>query len=166
MTTSTTNASSHLPRHGAGLLLLAALLSLSACVHSAPPAGAAAAPPDPSGMMAMCPMSVPGTQVYAADTANGEALTFTTAPDQVPELRIRVHAMANMHNQRHGGMGGGPAMGGMMMPPPSRAWVEDVENGARISISPNDSADLEKLRSAVRMHATHMQQHGCSMAKM
>ena len=165
MTTSTTDARRYLPRHGTALLLL---VSLSACVHSAPPAGAAAAPPDKSGMMmAMCPMSVPGTQVYAADTANGEALTFTTAPDQTAELRIRVHAMANMHNQRHGGAGGGPAMmEGMPMPPPSRAWVEDVQNGARISLTPNDPADLEKLRSAARMHATHMQQHGCSMAKM
>jgi len=119
-------------------------------------------------MMAMCPMTVPGTQVFAADTANGEALTFTTTPDQVTELRIRVHAMGNMHNQRHGGVGGGEGMmggmkGGKMTPPPSRAWVDDVENGARISMTPNDSADLQKLQSAVRMHAEHMQRHGCGM---
>jgi hypothetical protein len=146
---------------GAAFLLpLFALAILSACVHSAQPAEDR----DRSGMMEMCPMTVPGTVVNAADTANGEALTFTTtAPDQVAELRIRVHAMANMHNQHHGGMGGGERMGGMMMPPPSRAWVEDVENGARISMTPNDLTDLQKLQSAVRMHAAHMQQHGCRM---
>jgi hypothetical protein len=159
------SSKSYLSKARAAFLpLLSALVFLSACVHSAQPA--ATAPPD-QGMMAMCPMTVPGTQVYAADTANGEALTFTTAPAQAAELRIRVHAMGNMHNQRHGGMGGGQAMGGMMgsmiMPPPSRAWVEDVENGARISMTPNDPADLQKLQSAVRMHATHMQQHGCRM---
>lgn len=159
-----TTSKSYRSRSGAPFLLLFALVILSACAHAAP-SGQAAAPPDQ--MMAMCPMTVPGTQVYAADTANGEALTFTTSPDQVAELRIRVHAMGNMHNQRHGGMGGGQAMGGMMgsmiMPPPSRAWVDDVENGARISMTPNDPADLQKLQSAVRMHATHMQQHGCRM---
>jgi hypothetical protein len=148
----------HLSSIGAAfLLLLSALVILSGCAHSAQP------PPDQGGMMAMCPMTVPGTQVYAADTANGEALTFTTGPDQVAELRIRVHGMANMHNQRHGGMGGGQGMGGMRKSPPSRAWVEDVENGARIAMTPNDPADLQKLQSAVRMHATHMQQHGCRM---
>jgi len=158
MTTSTTDARRYLPRHGTALLLL---VSLSACVHSAPPAGAAAAPPDKSGMMmAMCPMSVPGTQVYAADTANGEALTFTAAPAQVAELRIRVHAMANMHNQHHGDLGGQGT--GATKPPPSSAWVEDVENGARIAMTPTDPADLLKLQSAVRMHAAHLQQHGCS----
>jgi hypothetical protein len=153
------------------LLPLSAIGILTACFHTGQPAGSATEPPDSSGMMAMCPMTVPGTQVYAADTANGEALTFTTSsPDQVAELRIRVHAMANMHNQRHGGMGGGEGMGGagmgggkMMMPPPSHAWVEDVENGARISMTPNDAADLQKLQGAVRMHAEHMQRHGCAM---
>jgi len=129
-------------------------------------------------MMAMCPMNVPGTHVSASDIADGEALAFTTTPDQVDELRTRVRAMADMHNQHHGvgkdgmhhegmsggGMGaGGERMGGMMMPPPSRAAVEDLANGARIVVTPNSSADLQKLQSAVRMHAQHMEQHGCGM---
>jgi len=156
-----TNTKSNLFKPGAAfLLLLPALVTLSACYHS----GHRAERPDRDEMMAMCPMTVLGTQVYPADTANGEALTFTTtASDQVAELRMRVHGMANMHNQHHGGMGGGHRMGGMMKSPPSRAWVEDVENGARISMTPNDSADLQKLQSAVRMHAAHLQQHGCRM---
>jgi len=142
------------------LALLASPVVLAACVHPAPPPAAA---PDP-GMAAMCPMTVPGTQVFAADTANGSALTFTTAPDRAAELRIRVHAMGNMHNQRHAGMGGDEKMGGkMMMPPPSRAWVEDVDGGARISMTPNDPADLLKLQSSVRAHAEHLQRHGCAM---
>jgi len=152
-----TTPRSHLLKPGPDVLvLLSALVILSACVSSSQ----AAKPPEPSGMMAMCPMTVPGTQVYAADTANGEALTFTTAPAQVAELRIRVHAMANMHNQHHGDLGGQGT--GATKPPPSSAWVEDVENGARIAMTPTDPADLLKLQSAVRMHAAHLQQHGCS----
>ena len=165
----------------------------AACAHSPPeqaapapeahPARAAPAPGRPGGMMAMCPMSVPGTQVSATDTADGEALTFTTTPDQVAELRSRVHAMADMHNQHHsGGEGGMHEHGmhehgmhghgmhghegmtsGMAMPPPSRATVEDLANGARILVTPNDAADLQKLQSAVRGHAQHMSQHGCGM---
>jgi hypothetical protein len=154
------NAKAFLSTPGAALLLLLTSPAiLTACMHAAQPA---AAPADP-GMMAMCPMTVPGTQVYAADTANGSALTFTTSPDQVAELRVRVHAMANMHNQRHGGTGGDEKMGGKMTPPPSRAWVEEIDNGARIAMTPNDPGNLLKLQSSVRAHAEHLQRHGCAM---
>lgn len=133
------------------------------------------------GMGGMCPMSVPGTEVAAEDTASGEAVTFTTrSADQVPALRERVHAMADMHNAHHaggdaghggmhgmhGGMGGGTSGGGMEgmeMPPPSQATVEDLPDGARILVSPKDPADLERLQSTVRRHATHMREHGCPM---
>ncbi len=131
-------------------------------------------------------MSVPGTQVAAADTPDGEAVSFTTTPDRVEELRARVHAMADVHNRRHagameehggmhGGMMGGGMTGGMgssgeaadqtsTMPPPSRAAVEDVQSGARLVVTPNDPADLERLRSVVRMRAQHMQESGtCEM---
>ncbi len=144
----------------------------------------------PTGMSAMsmqnCPMSVPGTQVAAADIPDGESITFTTSPDRAADLRARVHAMADMHNRhhqgggmeemhggmQHGGMMGGGSMGSSsagadqmaMMPPPSRASVEDVEGGARIVVTPNDPADLDRLRSAVRMHAQHMRDGGqCEM---
>jgi hypothetical protein len=136
-----------------------------------------------AGMMQMCPMAVPGTQVSAADTAGGEAITFTTTPDALADLRSRVGAMADMHNQHHqgggadsmhaggmqgmhGGMmgGGAGAMHGGMMPPPSRAVVEDVAGGARIVVTPNDPADLDPLRTTLRAHAQHMQETGqCGM---
>lgn len=142
-----------------------------------------------AAMMQACPMAVPGTQVAVSDTAGGEALTFTTAGGDVGELRRRTSAMAAMHDrmgagarmeQMQGGMapgggmmgpgiGGGSMGGGQgggghgMTMPPSRAAVEDVENGARIVVTPNDPADLERVRSAVRMRAKHMQQRGCEM---
>jgi hypothetical protein len=118
-------------------------------------------------------MSVPGTKLAAADTSTGEAITFTTTPDQAAALRERVHAMADVHNRHHasgdadhggmGGMHGGWMMGDMQMPPPSRAAVEDLPDGARIIVTPNDPADLDRLQKTVRMHAEHMQQHGCGM---
>lgn len=156
----------------------------TACMHAGRAAPAASTQPATAapagGMAGMCPMSVPGTKVSAADTATGEALTFTTTPDQAAALREKVHAMADMHNRHHasgeaghGGMGGGmmgggmagESMGGMQMPPPSRAVVEDLPEGARIVVTPNDPVDLQRLQSTVRSHAEHMQQDGCGMMR-
>ncbi len=145
-------------------------------------AGSAAPRGMESTPMEACPMAVPGTQVAVTETRDGEAVTFTTSPDQAGELRARVHAMADMHNRHHqdgrgmemhGGMHHGSMMGGgsmgssggggdamAMMPPPSRAAVEDVEGGARLVVTPNDPADLDRLRSTVRMHAERMRQTG------
>lgn len=170
------------------------LIITSACMahhvadaHSPASPGTASvtSPGTPSGMSAdVCPMAVPGVQLSAADTQDGEAVTFTTSADRMADLRARVHAMADMHNRHHqAGEGGmhhgnhGDAMGGgstgsggdshaMMMPPPSRAAVEDVAGGARLVVTPNDPADLEPLRAAVRTHAEHMRQTGtCGMGE-
>jgi len=137
--------------------------------------------------MADCPMSVAGTKVSTADTADGAALTFsTTTPDKVVELRRRVHAAGEMHNKNHGAtraredmmgdgakngmtesghmMGGttgsGHMMGGTMMPQ-SHATVADVDQGARITVTPIASADLKELQSAMHARAERMQLHGC-----
>lgn len=163
---------------------MGAVVSTACMAGHAAHVTAAAASPQPQqspavmGSMSMqsCPMAIPGTQVSAADTPNGESITFTTSPDQAADLRARVAAMADMHNRHHGDgmgsmhgdmkhgqmMGGGEHMG--MMPPPSHAAVEDVEGGARIVVTPNDPADLDGLRSTVRIHAEHMQKSGtCEM---
>lgn len=142
---------------------------LSGCAHS-PPAEPVAAPPAAqapgrsSEMMAMCPMDVPGTRVSVADTADGETLTFTGA-DQAAELRSRVHAMAEMHNRHHADGVREGMMGGSMMPS-SHATVADLDNGASITVTPDAPADLQKVQSAVRMHAERMEQSGCAMMGM
>lgn len=171
---------------GAGCM--AGMAGHAAQAPSAQPAQMSEAAPGgmAGGMTQACPVMVPGTQVAAADTLNGESITFTTSPDHVADLRARVRAMANMHNRhqagggmdgthgdmQHGGMmmgdgsmGSGAGMDQMaMMPPPSHATVEDVDGGARIAITPNDPADLDRLRSTVRMHAEHMRESGkCEM---
>jgi hypothetical protein len=146
-----------------------ALALLAGCAHTS--SGEPAAPPatatHPSGhaadMMANCPMDVPGTEVSAAAAADGETVTFTTT-DQVLELRRRVHAMAAMHDEKHAdGSTHDGMMGGGMMRPKSHATVFDLELGASITLAPDDPADLEKLRTAVRMHVRHMQKSGCAM---
>lgn len=140
------------------------------------------------GMTMQCPMAVPGTQVAAEDTPEGEAITFTTtSPDAVPDLRARVHAMADRYERRHasgqagtmpegdssgdesgaGSAGSGSADADQMptpAPAPSRAVVEDVEGGARVTVTPNDPADLEHLRSSIRERVAYMQDTGsCGM---
>jgi hypothetical protein len=124
-------------------------------------------------MMAMCPMSVPGTEVLAGDVHNGETLTFTTS-GAVQELRVRVRAMAGMHNEHHAdaattdammgreAMGPGNGMGRPRMPP-SWATVLDVERGATIVLVPNASEDLQMLQTATRDRAAHLRMHGCGM---
>ncbi|HET8539629.1 MAG TPA: hypothetical protein VFL83_07130 [Anaeromyxobacter sp.] len=208
----------------------------------APAPAESRAPSAGRAMVMPCPMSVPGTDVAAEETPDGEALTFTTtSPQLVPDLRERVHAMADMHNRHHhggqmgtqgmhgdahagmrgearqgategephagvngeagGGMqgeaqggtthgGAGAARGGTgsgemgagsagssegshegtdahaRMPPPSRAVVEDVDGGARLTLTPDDPADLDRLRTAIRAHAEHMQHtYSCSMGE-
>lgn len=99
---------------------------------------------------------------------------------RVAELRSRVHAMAEMHNAHHGGaMGGMEAQhggmmmgspsavpagahppGGSMMPPSSRAAVQDVDGGARIIVTPDNAADLNRLRSAVVTRIDRMRASG------
>jgi hypothetical protein len=168
------------------LIPLALAFAGTGCMHgghgassAAPAASPSATSPAPTGggMSGMCPMSVPGTQLGAEDTTTGEALTFTTTPDQASALREKVHAMADMHNRHHasgegqsgtGGMMPGGAMGGggmpmMQMPPPSHATVEDLPDGARLLVTPNDPADLQRLQSTVRSHAEQMREHGCGM---
>jgi hypothetical protein len=168
------------------IAVLALMVASTGCMgHHAAEAAApsprarAAAP----AMAGHCPMEVPGTQVSAADTQDGEAVTFITSPDHEADLRSRVHAMADMHNEHHqgggmdhGGMHGSGSMGrdtstgsGAMghmetMPPPSRASVQDVPGGARLVVTPSDPGDLERLQSVVRTHAQHMSEtHACGM---
>jgi hypothetical protein len=159
------------------LVGIAAFAVLSGCAHSAPAATAPMGQGHGGKMMANCPMDVPGAQVSSVEEVDGSTMTFT-APDQVPDLRRRVHAMAEMHNRHHAGggthevkqgggmmggmMGSGKEMGGMMMPP-SHATVVEVENGASIKLTPTDPADLQKLKDAVHMHVERMQSHGCEM---
>lgn len=120
-----------------------------------------------------CPIHLQGTKVEAADLPDGASITFTN-PANVDELRRRVRAMVEHHAHakgkakgKHAGMGhGGMGHGGMghggMMPAATRS-AEDVPNGARVSIKPQDTKNLEALRTAVREHVKHLAAGHCPM---
>jgi hypothetical protein len=136
---------------------------------------------DMMGMGDQCPMFVAGTTVQAKDTSDGMAMMFTTTGD-VAELRRRVRVMADHMNAHSSGAGGGTGMhgmgmgpdagtgmigGGMMgggMMPATHAQVEDVDHGARLTVTPADPAKLNEMRQHMKQHAQMMNQsHGCSM---
>ncbi len=124
-------------------------------------------------------------EVLTFTTGSGDVEELRRRVRAVAEMHNRHHATGTGPGHMHGDMGhdggmmgggmmggslmdgsqaaGGHGMGRMMMPPPSRASVEDIEGGARIVMTPNDLADLDELRSTVRMHVQEMQQHGCEM---
>jgi hypothetical protein len=153
-----------------------ALLPGHAGSSSPAPAGSPVAPPSaPSGhVMAMCPLSVDGTQALAADVPGGETLTFTTDTGPIGELRERVKAMATIHNQQHddvaarqgragrGMAGSGNAMSGTEMPTSWATFIE-VESGAAILVVPVDPADLHALRNAIRLRAQRLREQGCEI---
>jgi hypothetical protein len=115
-------------------------------------------------------MDVPYTHVEARDTASGAEVTFTTtSTDRVRELRNRVLAMADLRNDRlsgvppgsaqHGAvgsMGAGPAM----RPGASWATVEDVDGGARMTVTTESPIEVDRLRDSVRTRALRLAQVG------
>lgn len=82
--------------------------TLAACGGGASSPSATATTPRPVATSdaadPSCPMAVTGTSVSVEDTATGAALVFVTTSD-VAELRKRVGALAQMHNDRHSAMG-------------------------------------------------------------
>lgn len=132
-------------------------------------------------MRASCPMVVPNAKVEVEDTEDGIALTFTTDSQEVDDLRKRVESMAGMyemhrghgsmmwHHMREGasGMGmhgkgrGHMAMSGPM--PSAKATVENIDNGARLLLTPQNSEELGKLREHVRAHQQRMGSGECWM---
>jgi hypothetical protein len=130
---------------------------------------------DMMGMGDHCPMALPGTAVQAQDTKDGMAMTFTSTGD-ASELRRRVRIMADHINAHSSGSSGGMGMHGMMMGadagaggmhgmmPATHAQVEDVDQGARLNMTPVDSAKLGDLRAHMKQHAQMMNEsHSCSM---
>ena len=80
-------------------LLLATVVACGSSPTSSETPKQPTATADPS-----CPVAVPGTSVTVEDTDTGAALVFVTTGD-AGELRKRVGAMAQMHNDHHGAMG-------------------------------------------------------------
>ena len=112
------------------------------------------------------PVDVPGTQVVVADTLPGSAVTFTTTPDRVTELRSKVHAMAYLRNERlarkgaTGGMVGTGVAPNLTLIGASQGYVEDVDGGARMDVAPFDPMEVDRFRASVRFRAERLAQGG------
>ena len=148
--------------------LFVVVMMLVGCARPAEPTSSTAANPAESSASSStgCPMMIPGATATAADTDQGVAITFTTGPDGVVALRARVRRMAEQHGGLMAGCpcramvgdGGAPMQGmmrrpmgdagmpmqGMMMMqgmrmPPADARAEDVDGGARLTLTAKDS---------------------------
>jgi hypothetical protein len=135
-----------------------------------------------------CPTMVPGVSVVVTDIENGSALTLTTRQGDVEELRRRALNLAAAYNaafdnwgpsvrQRYvesprslggGGTSGYGVRGGegsktVVVPgrPPSRAVVEVVPHGARVSFSTESPLEVRYLRARVARQAVQMWAGAC-----
>ena len=113
-----------------------------------------------------CPMKVPSADVAVADTKDGVALTFSAkSKENIADLRQRVQQMAKMHESM-AGMSGMAGMPGMTMAQghmtPFTSKFEETSNGARLTLTPKDPAQLQNFRKQVAVHVEHMKKGDCS----
>lgn len=145
-------------------IIATALLALAACTEGPPPQSAAAAamktPPPPSA----CPFGVQGASIAYEEIPAGARLTLTAPPDKLEDLRQRTRDAAAMwgpgqrlgagHDGKHGD-GGHHGLKAMQMPP-ADGRARDVEQGARIDLTPQDPNDLAVLRTKVQARAREL----------
>ena len=144
----------------------------------------------PSSMDKRCPMSVPGAQVHAQDTADGVVLNFTTSdPSQVPDLQTRARRMlkeqanrsnaesaTDMANARDlgdtsteiqagrddAGTGGAGNKGTAGAPTvPAKAVAQDTPNGITITYSAQNQMQKRHLFDEVHETARKLQGGYC-----
>jgi hypothetical protein len=111
-----------------------------------------------SQMIENCPMRLQDAKVLVSDTATGVAMDITTESGDVGELRRRIEMMAKMHNDSAHRP---PMMGSHMIP--GNAKYEEIPNGGRLILTPEDPARLEAFRNQVRAHAARIEKGGCAM---
>ena len=113
-----------------------------------------------------CPMKVPNSEVTVADTKDGVALNFSAkSKENITDLRQRVQQMAKMH-EAMAGMPGMAGASGMSMAQshmtPFTSKFEETSNGARLTLTPKDPAQLQNFRKQVAVHVEHMKKGDCS----
>lgn len=123
---------------------------------------------------AACPMYVELVDIAVSDTDRGVAITFTTGTQEVKELRRRVRALAALYERQSGQVLDWYALGHRLGPedrpearagiqpgewagqdrepmPRATATVDDVDQGARIVLTPADESRRQALRQHIRM---------------
>src|SRR5262249_40862336 len=101
------------------------------------------------------------TELSIDDVTRGIALTMTTKTGDLNQLRLRVESMAEMHSASAGAGMPGARMHGNNIP--FSLKYEEVPNGARLTLTPQDPATLEEFRVRVREHEEQIKKGNCSM---
>ena len=156
-----------LDRSFSAAVVLAAAAALAACAKHPPSTSTTTTRSAPMPMQHRmgaprddCPAVVRNTSVRSANTDDGVEMTFTTTDGDVGDLRRRVTAMAEHMNARaeqFADAGAGMAMG---MMPPARAQVTEIENGARLRLTPLDPSQRDDLRIRIEHHTRMMTNTG------
>ncbi len=147
-----------------GLALALVVFGCAACTTGNAPPPSLSQADVPIG----CPLGVSGAVVSVVNVPNGIVLSFASR-DKTDELRERVTDAAAQHGpgtgygKGHDGVHGTGGEHGLMayQMPPSRMLAERTEDGARLTIIPNVSSDLETLRAKVRERAAAMSATSC-----
>lgn len=146
-----------------GLSVIVAVAT--ACSTASPPAPISPAPAAVTDARdaASCALGVGGAHAFAAETAEGVDVTFTstTHPE---EVRLRAQHAARMygpdahlgegHEGRHG-EGGSHGLMPLQLPP-VHVRFEEVPDGARLFMAASDAADVGELQARARARVLDM----------
>lgn len=116
-----------------------------------------------------CPLGVPSTRIHVADTADGVALSFSTTPSGVAELRRRVHDQSRASGpNRHQGAGHDGRHGGfhdhglqLWSMGELRTDVVDTPSGARLAVAPADPARRAEVKKRAIERVALLESRGC-----
>jgi len=148
------------------IFLLSGCLAAPGAPAPAQPAPAQVGAPPPAGADAQKPAWQRSCEEYAGapvaleyqDGSGGAAVLYRTR-GSVQGLRQRIAQVAAFHN------GAGHKAPDMhdLYHIPHRAYVEDIEGGAKLVLVPKSMAPrlLDELRRNVQQEVTRMQKHGC-----
>lgn len=147
-------------------------------INARGPATQQMAPDSPTmqRLRSVCPVALEDVDVAVEDTTGGVALIFTTDTGDLVALRQRAENLAQMYTMHRGRgymswhhMNGDPNrkprgwshMAGRGPMPAASTILTEIENGARLELTPTDPSQLDALREYVRWHQQRMQSGQC-----
>jgi TusA-related sulfurtransferase len=142
--------------------------SARAAASVAPPPSSIAPSSAPMGKMANCPNLVEGGATAIKDVEGGVELTVTARDEAATrEIRARARHLAEVSKEevpsvKHNGGGHGGGQFGRC-PVVARNTVvtsDDVEGGARLTVKPKDSAEIDWVRREARERQGELGQPG------
>ncbi|HEX6242364.1 MAG TPA: hypothetical protein VFZ61_15740 [Polyangiales bacterium] len=141
---------------GRGLALLG--LWLCACASSARPTTGRTAEPKPAWKRSCTEYARAPVSVEYEDASGGAAVVYRTRGD-VAALRQRTHEVAQFHNSSEAKLGALHDLSAI----PHRARVEEVEDGARLVLTPKGARPqlLDALRLQVQQETFTLRRRGC-----